>query len=322
MKSTADTRPMTRGAATMLAAAALAWTVTVPAPAMAAIGYPDPGGIYTPFTDCPLHNPAMRLAAPGFAMGCIKSITPSGTFTINGVPVAITQPVIVQFGTYSDMDANGNQVFHVVPTQDGNDLVAQPEVIPNGMLVLLCSSTDPRAVKLCQLAMNTGKTDLSVQVQLAGPITNFSPLAETPFTLPIKIKLTNPLLGGTCYIGSNSDPILLNPMFNPVGSLAFEPDPDPTTFPNVAVLSINGSTLTDDTFSVPAATGCGPGGSANGAINAVLGLPSPSGNNHLVLNDNTALFADDFSESNQAQDLLAAFKASVGVASPSGAFVE
>jgi hypothetical protein len=41
-----------------------------------------------------------------------------------------------------------------------------------------------------------------------------------------------------------------------------------------------------------------------------------------VLVDNDALFADDFSESNQARDLLAAFKASVGVPSPSGAFVD
>jgi hypothetical protein len=110
----------------------------------------------------------------------------------------------------------------------------------------------------------------------------------------------------------------------PQTTAALEPDPDPVRFPNVAVLSIKGSTLTDDAFSVPAATGCGPGGVANAAINAFLGLPSPSGNNHLVLNGNNALFADDFAQSNQARDLLAAFKASVGVppASPSGAFID
>jgi hypothetical protein len=84
----------------------------------------------------------------------------------------------------------------------------------------------------------------------------------------------------------------------------------PIRFPNVAVLAISGSTLTEDTFSVPAATGCGPGGVANAAINATLGLPSPSGNNHLVLNDNDALFADDFSATDQARDLLEAFQAS------------
>ena len=173
-------------------------------PAMA-VGYPAPGGIYTPFTDCPLHNPVMRQAAPGFAMGCIKSITPSGVFTINGIPVPITQPVTVQFGTYSDSDANGNQVFHVVPPQDKKELLASPEVIPNGLLLLVCSTGDPAVAKLCKKAMNTGKTDLSVQVELAGDITNFSPLALSPFTLPIKVSLQNPLLTGQCSIGSDSD---------------------------------------------------------------------------------------------------------------------
>jgi hypothetical protein len=307
--------------ATLAIAGMLVLTAAVPARVMA-VGYPAPGGIYTPFTDCPLHDPIMRLAAPGLAMGCIKSITASGTFTINGIPVPITHPVIVQFGTYSDLDSSGTQVFHVVPPQDGNELIAEPEVIPNGVLVLLCASTDPRVAKLCQAAMTSGNTDLSLQVQLAGPITNFSPLADSPFTLPVKVQLTNPILGGNCYIGSNSDPIVLNPLFNPVGSLGFESDPDPTRFPNVAVLSISGSTLTDDTFSVPGATGCGPGGAADAAIDAVLGLPSPSGNNHLVLSGNDALFADDFSESDQADDLLAAFRASRGLASPSGAFLD
>ena len=306
-----------------LVGGALMYVGLVATPARA-VGYPAPGGIYAPFTDCPLHNPVMRLAAPGFAMGCIKSITPSGIFTINGIPVPITQPVTVQFGTYSDQDSSGNQVFHVVPPQDHNELLASPEVIPNGLLLLVCTTGDPAVAKLCKKAMKSGHTDLSVQVELAGDITNFSPLGSPPFTLPIQVSLQNPLLTGQCSIGSDSDPIVLNPLFNPLGMFAFQPDPDPTRFPNVAVLAIKGSTLTDDTFSVPAATGCGPGGVADAAINAFLGLPSPSGNNHLVLNDNHALFADDFSQSNQARDLLAAFKASVGVppSSPSGAFLD
>src|SRR6476619_3066875 len=102
--------------ATLVAAGVIAYTALVAAPARA-IGYPAPGGIYAPFTDCPLHDPIMRQAAPGFAMGCIKSITASGTFTINGLPVQITHPVTVQFGTYSNLDDSGNQVFHVVPPQ-------------------------------------------------------------------------------------------------------------------------------------------------------------------------------------------------------------
>ena len=299
-----------RATSVALAAMGMLAYAAIVSPPVLAVGYPAPGGIYEPFTDCPLHDPEMRLAEPGFAMGCIKSITAGGSFTVNGIPVIITHPVTVQFGTYSDTDSTGNQVFHVVPPQDHKTLLTEPEVIPSGFQLLVCLSGDPNVERLCETAMTSGHTDLSVQVELAGPITNFSPLALIPFTLPVKVKLGNPLLGGQCYIGSDDDPILLNPTFNPVGSLAFEGDPDPVRFPNVAVLSITGSTLTDDVFSVPAATHCGPGGIADDSINAFLGLPSPSGNNHLVLTGNDALFADDFAASDQARDLLAAFMAS------------
>src|SRR5215510_649460 len=94
-------------AAATVAAGGLLISAAMVAGSAMAVGYPAPGGIYAPFTDCPLHDPEMRLAGPGLAMGCIKSITPSGTFTINGIPVAITHPVTVQFGTYSVIDSSG-----------------------------------------------------------------------------------------------------------------------------------------------------------------------------------------------------------------------
>jgi hypothetical protein len=93
--------------------------------------------------------------------------------------------------------------------------------------------------------------------------------------------------------------------------LAFVPDPNPTRFPTTVVLEIVNAQATDNTFSVPAATGCGPGGDANAQIDTTLGLPSPSGSNSLVLNGNN-YFADDFSQANQVDDLKAAFKASSG----------
>ena len=298
-------------------AGALIYAGVVAAPAMAA-SYPPPGGIYAPFTDCPIKNRIMRQSPPGDATGCIASVSTSGTFTINGIPVAITHPVIVQFGVWSD-ESSGTQVLQVVPTRNKNTTLAgEPEVIPNGLTLLVCSSGDPAVAELCQKAMSRGQTDLSVQVKIAGPITDFM---LTTFTLPVKISLGNPLLG-KCSIGSDSDPIVLHPSITS-GSLALMPDPDPVRFPNTAVLAILDAVVTDDTFSVPVATRCGPGEVANAPINAFLGLPSPSGNNHLVLNGNS-LFADDFSQSDQAKSLLAAFLASVGVppASPSGAFLD
>jgi hypothetical protein len=282
------------------------------------IGYPAPGNIYAPFTDCPLHNPVMEGSVGGLATGCIASINTSGSFTINGIPTPITHPVIVQFGVWDPPNAVDNQFAGgVVQPADGKSLVDSPEQVPGGLpLLLLCPGSTPGVAALCQTATTSGQTEVAALVESAGPIDNF---ALTTFTQPVKIQLINPLLGGNCFIGSDSDPIVLNPTIIS-GTLAFVPDPDPVRFPTTVVLEILDAQATDDTFSVPAATGCGPGGVADAAINSLLGLPSPSGNNHLVLNGNS-LFADDFSDANQADDLLAAFKVSAK-ASPSGAFLD
>jgi hypothetical protein len=125
------------------------------------------------------------------------------------------------------------------------------------------------------------------------------------------IKLINPLLGNYCYIGSTDNPVVLNPSVT--GTLGIVPDPNPTRFPTTAVLEVTNATATDDTFSVPVAQGCGLGGAANIAVDLAIdsadGLPSASGNNSLSLYGNF-YFADDYSASHQANDLLAAFRAS------------
>jgi hypothetical protein len=66
---------------------------------------------------------------------------------------------------------------------------------------------------------------------------------------------------------------------------------DPTGVPDLvgvdASLLITGGVQGDDTFAVPGAEGCGPNGdgSLDAVVNAVVGLPSPSGSNHLLLED-------------------------------------
>jgi hypothetical protein len=72
-------------------------------------------------------------------------------------------------------------------------------------------------------------------------------------------------------------------------------DPDGTQNPNGELLTlvVGGLVQGDDTFAVPAATGCGPNGdgSLDAVVNAVVGLPSPSGANHLVLSDASSSLA-------------------------------
>jgi hypothetical protein len=279
------------------------------------VGGPVPGNIYAPFTDCPLNDPVLNQSVSGLATGCLSSTSTSGSFSIHGIPVPITHPVTVQLGFYSQIDSNGNQIFPTVPPLDGRELTDQPEATPGGLpLLLLCpNGINADIAALCKKAASSGQTGLTALVRQAGVISDFNPVASlapgTPaFSQPIKIQLINPLLGGNCYIGSDSNPIVLHPSFSVPGTLSFTPDPN---FPGVVVLSATGSTLTDTSFTVPVATGCGPGGEADAAIDAVLGLPSASGNSIVLSNSNNFL-ADSFGSSDQIDVLKAAFKASSG----------
>jgi len=243
--------------------------------------------------------------------GCVAGDAVNGTFTVGSLVVSVAHPVTAQFGVWSPPNASPNQLSGgVLPPSDGKELVVSPEFVPGGLLKALgCPSSTPSVEKICREAKLPGETTVvKALVQSAGPITNFE---LTTWTQPVMVKLINPLLGNYCYMGSADNPIELNPAVT--GTLGVIPDPNPTRFPNLDVLEITGATATDTTFSVPAVTGCGPGGSANIAIDEAIdssdGLPSASGSNSLVLNGNFYL-ADDFAASHQATSLLEAFKAS------------
>src|SRR5581483_6762234 len=111
-------------------------------------------------------------------------------------------------------------------------------------------------------------------------------LGQPVLTMPIKVHLQNPFLGSTCYIGSDSDPIVLRPAntvagtfsitrFNASGAIDAG-----GAFPRLDVI---GGSQADTTFAVPGARGCGVASTLDTAINLKEGLPSPSGNNSLVL---------------------------------------
>ena len=72
-------------------------------------------------------------------------------------------------------------------------------------------------------------------------------------------------------------------------------------------LLITGAVQGDDTFAVPGAQGCGPNGdgSLDAVVNAVVGLPSPAGSNHLVLDDAASAlgFTASFFTGQAAQEL-------------------
>lgn len=284
-------------------------------------GYPPPGGIYTPFTNCPLLRPIMQESVGGSATGCVAGDATSGSIKIGNVTTTVAHPVIAQFGVWDPPNAMPNQFSGgILPPFAGlsAQLVSSPEFVPGGLLKALgCPSKNATVENLCQEATYFGGKYLDVyaKARSAGPITNFD---LTTWTQPLKFRLINPLLGPSCYIGSDDNPVVVNPSVT--GTLVVENDPNPKRFPDAGVLAITDGTATDTSFAVPGVTGCGPGGSANipvdEAIDASVGLPSASGNNSLTLNGNFYLGVS-FAPRNMANNLLAAFKASEGKPPPS-----
>jgi hypothetical protein len=278
-------------------------------------GYPPPKGIYAPFTNCPLKNPLMQESLSGDATGCVAGDAATGSITIGTVTVANLKPVIAQFGIWDPPNAvNGQFDGGTLPPPAGisAELATAPDLVPASLTTALgCPSSDPTVENLCQEAQQEGGAfnQVFALAQEAGALTNFE---LTTWTQPVKFKLINPLLGNNCYIGSNNSPVMIHPDIVS-GTLGFVFDPDPTAHPNTVVLSISNATATDTTFTAPGVIGCGPGGSANIAVDEALdagtGLPAASGTNSLTLSG-TFFLADNFNSSNQANILLNAFQAS------------
>jgi hypothetical protein len=170
-----------------------------------------------------------------------------------------------------------------------------------------------------QAAANPADNQVYALAQEAGQLRNFQLFT---WTQPVKFQLINPLLGSNCYIGTDSDPVVLNPGLSvgPGGGLFLQNDPQPTVHPDTFVLGINEAVASDTTFSAPGVIGCGPGGVANVAVDEALdassGLPAASGNS-LTLNGSFLIAANGGSEDStltqpqdDASNLLAAFQAS------------
>jgi len=293
-------------------------------------GYPPPEGIYKPFTNCPIavDNALMNESVGGDAVACVAGQAANGTLTLGNITTPVVQPVLVQFGVWDPQNATlggdntgGGDQFAggILPPPSGlsSMLVTKPDLIPSSLTTALscATATDPTIQHICHVAQARGGrfNQVFALAQSAGQLTNFGVFS---WTQRVKFKLINPLLGSSCSIGSDNNPVVVNPQLSlgPGGQFLEFPDPNPTAHPSTVVLELQGAVATDNTLSAPGVTGCGPGGAANIAVDQALdassGLPAASGTNTLTLNGNFFL-ADCFNDSNQAKILLSAIRASV-----------
>jgi hypothetical protein len=218
----------------------------------------------------------------------VYSVTTGGSVKIGNKTVPIEHPVTLQGG----FEGSGEEV-KFYGAEEGETLSHTPQPVPGGLLGLLnCKEvTIPVIGTLCAAALENGLTGVNATVELTGPnhgLTNIKLNTENllfeegvALGLPVKIHLENPLLGNSCYIGSNSAPVQLKLTTGQSGSLHGSLGELSFNEPFYTITRTKGSELVDNTFTAPAATGCGGllALLVNPVVNAELGTPAGSGSN-------------------------------------------
>lgn len=244
------------------------------APAMA-----TPKGDFAVFSDCPTST----------SEACTYAKTESGKISIGKEVVPIEKAIVVQGGLVENEEGN----YNMVAAKDGNTLVKAPQKVPGGLSGLVKCNEISNFIErgACELFFENGLTGVTATTELAAPahsvevsLSSLLSAEGTGLSLPIKVKLENPLLGGSCYVGSNSSPIVVDLTTGTSGVLTGKVGE--AELLEGSILALENNSLVNGTYSAPTANGCGGIFSflIDPIINSRLGLPSGSGKNQAVLN--------------------------------------
>jgi hypothetical protein len=174
---------------------------------------------------------------------------------------------------------------------NGETLTKTAQKVPGGLAGLVECDKISNFIEriLCEGFFENGLTGVNAVTELAESASSVvlnsanEQLGQgTALTLPVKVKLENPLLGSECYLGSNKEPITLNLTTGATsGGPTGKPDTK-TTKEAGGIAVISGVSLVSNTFTAPKATGCGLLGILDAILDEKIGLPSTK--NTAVLN--------------------------------------
>jgi hypothetical protein len=269
----------------LVIAAVLSAMMLVPAtPSLAASHHPT--GEFAPFAECPLNNAE--------TVFCVYSESNGGFFQIGKKTVPLVNPVILQGGIR--LAESGETLF--LGAENGETLSKTAQPVPGGLLGVVAPTWWPSWLQLWfNEQINNGFTGVTATVELAAPATSiklntFNLLIEkgTALSLPVKIKLSNPILGSNCYVGSNSNPVVIDfttgetsppPPNEPIHGAAGEA----AVNEEGTLITLTGGELVNNSFGAPGANGCGGLFSffVDPLVNSLVGLPSPAGTNTAIL---------------------------------------
>jgi hypothetical protein len=229
---------------------------------------PAPG--YGAFAGCPGPEEVPNMEV------CLTTTITGGHFQMGSKNVPIKHPMTLSGG----VQAGDHFVFN-----SKGGLTPVKQLVPGGVIGLT-------GLDWLVNFLNVEALQLYAVTELAG--TPGNPLFDEPFKLPIKVHLINPALGSHCYVGSNSNPIMLEmtdyttnppPPNHPITGRVPELELDPAL---PGVIDATNGEFVDNSFAAPGATGCVltllgfiPI-SINGLVNSQSGLPAPAGTNETV----------------------------------------
>jgi hypothetical protein len=298
----------TRRRTWLLAGAGLVVALAIAIPSGAARAQTLAGN-WAAFDRCPVTATSME-AADGVNIYdvCVDSNSTSGSITLGDTTVTLGDSDL-QDGVLvntNETAASGERWTTVDPS--GGAVVAPSETVPGGLLGLMCPSDIILVTALCDDITDSALNTVTATIEPAGSTSDFrlgaALGATTPIiTIPVKIQLSNSILGDDCYIGSDSDPIdlTITNSAGPPNDVTTDFDADGATDANgvLQLTQLSGAGQVDSSFSVPGASGCGPLGIADPVLDLKEDLP---GTGSLTLNDTTISVAGFVDPGNYSPD--------------------
>ena len=205
------------------------------------------------YTGCPRSTPGV--------IACIDIQNTSGNLNIKGFNVPLGPSLEIRGGV-SALEGEGNTF---TPATGTNGFFSRPVRVPGGLLGIdwipgnEVLATTELAGSASDIKINTGTQSVRI---------------------PVKVRLSNILLGMNCHIGSNGNPIVLNlitgttsppPPNRPISGNFGEP----SISPEGTEIIVTGTRNVANEFAIPASSSCGLGlGLINLAVDLKLRLPS------------------------------------------------
>lgn len=233
-----------------------------------ALGTASATAAFPNFSDCPRSTAGV--------IACIDIQNTSGNLNIKGFNVPLGAASLEIRGGLTTGET-GN-VF--IPPTGTTGLFSRPFEVPGGLLGIDFPIPGNAVQATTQLAGSPSAIRLNLVTQ--------------SITLPVKVKLSNFLLGMACYIGTDRNPVTMN-------LITGTTNPPPPNAPisghrgtiaqtEEGAVTFTGNLNVDNSFAVPASSSCGFGlGLINALVDAKLKLPSAAGNNATEVVNNVGL---------------------------------